>query len=64
MSLSLLPILLHSDDVPVSARDALREASLAPADLRRAHLEAAARALLREADLDCADACELVGLSA
>ncbi len=62
MRLSLIPLLLHSDEVPASARDALREASVAPADERRPHLEAAARALYREAHLDCADARELVGL--
>ena len=56
MSLSLLPLLLHEEDVPAAARAALREAVRAPALERRAHLEAAARALYREADLECADA--------
>ena len=60
--ISLLPILLHSDDVPASARDALLAASVAPVDEQRTHLEAAARALFRDAQLDCADARELVGL--
>ena len=64
MRLSLLSLLIHSDDVPASARDALREATSAPAHLRRPHLEAAARALYRDAHLDCADARELVGLTA
>jgi hypothetical protein len=62
MSLSMLPLLLHEDDVPASARASLREASVAPASTRRAHLEAAALALYREAHLDCDDARELVGL--
>ncbi len=63
MSLSLLPLLIHSDDVPASARDALRAASAMPAHQRRPHLEAAARALHHEFALDCADARELVGLT-
>jgi hypothetical protein len=62
MSLSMLPLLLHDDDVPASVRAALRDADLAPARDRRAYLEAAAEALHREANLDCADALELVGL--
>jgi hypothetical protein len=62
MSLSMLPLLLHEDDVPASARDAIREAYLAPPSERGAHLETAARALNRDANLDCADARELVGL--
>jgi hypothetical protein len=62
MSLSLLPLLVVEEDVPVSARAALREASRASDSERRTHLETAARALYREADLDCADARELVGL--
>ena len=60
--LSLLPLLIHDEDVPPSVRAALRDASVAPADARQGHLELAARALYREADLDCADARELVGL--
>jgi hypothetical protein len=62
MSLSLLPLLIHDADVPASARSALRDAVAAPAAERRSHLETAARALYREADLDCPDARELVGL--
>ena len=60
--ISLLPILLYSDEVPESARDALLAATAAPAGEQRPHLEAAARALYRETLLDCADARELVGL--
>ncbi len=62
-SLSVAPLLLHSEGVPEAARVALREAYTAPASLRRPLLEAAARALYREAHLDCADARELVGLT-
>ena len=62
MSFSMLPLLLHEEDVPATARAELRRASFAPASQRRVHLEAAARALSREADLDCAEARELVGL--
>lgn len=64
MSLSLLSLLIHDGDVPASARDALIAASTADADERRSHLEAAARSLYRDAQLDCPDARELVGLSA
>ena len=62
MMFSLLPLLLHDPSVPATARAALRAADDAPASERRRHLEAAARALYHEADLDCADARELVGL--
>ena len=60
--ISLLPILIHSADVPATARHALLAASSAPVAEQRSHLEAAARALFHEAHLDCADARELVGL--
>ena len=63
MSLSVTPLLLHSDDVPAAAREALRDALAAPAAQRESHLELAARALYREADLECRDARELVGLA-
>jgi len=62
MSLSLLPLLVVEEDVPASARAALLEAARTPEDERRVHLEAAARALYRDAHLDCDDARELVGL--
>lgn len=62
MTFSLLSLLLHEDDVPASARAALEKAELAAADERRGYLEAAARALYFEANLDCDDARELVGL--
>jgi hypothetical protein len=62
MTFSLLPLLLHEVDVPATARVALRRATLAPAEQRRVYLELAARSLTRDADLDCEDARELVGL--
>lgn len=62
MSLSLVSLLLHEDEVPATARAALRRARDAPPGERRAHLEAAARSLYRDAHLDCTDARELVGL--
>ena len=62
MTLSLLPLLLHEEDVPVTARAALRRASVAPPSQRRRYLEVAAYALGRDTGLDCADARELVGL--
>ena len=64
MSFSVAPLLLHSYQVPATARHALRAAYDAPLEQRRPHLESAARILHRELDLDCVDARELVGLSA
>lgn len=62
MSLSLVSLLLHEEDVPPTALLALRKASSAPDGERRLYLEAAAKALYRDAHLDCDDARELVGL--
>jgi hypothetical protein len=64
MTFSVAPLLLHSDSVPLGARRALWAATEAPPDERVQHLVAAARVLHRELGLDCADARELVGLSA
>jgi len=63
MSISLAPLLVHSDTIPASARRALRAAHDGPTVERGAHLESAARILHRELALDCADARELVGLA-
>jgi hypothetical protein len=63
MSLSISSLLLHSPDVPPAARAALLAASSAPAHERISYLEAAARSLYRDANLDCVDARELVGLA-
>ena len=62
MTFSMAPLLLVSDDVPAEARSAIRSAFAAAPDRRRPFLEIAARAL-RLSGVDCADACELVGLS-
>ena len=62
MSFSLLNLLLHEEDLPASALDALRRATSAPTDERSRHLQAAAKALFHDAQLDCDDARELVGL--
>jgi hypothetical protein len=62
MSLSMAPLLMHSEQVPAQAREALRIAyEASPAD-RSARLESAARILHRETGLDCRDVRELVGL--
>lgn len=64
MSFSVAPLLLDSESVPLAARRALRAAYDGPAHQRAPHLATAARVLHRELGLDCADARELVGLSA
>jgi hypothetical protein len=62
--MNLAPLLLASDDVPLEARRALWEAQRLPAEEREPLLEVAARSLYRDVGLNCADARELVGLSA
>ena len=62
MSFSLAPLLVHSDAVPLLARQALRAAADAPADTRGVLLEEAARVIFDETDLECRDVRELVGL--
>jgi hypothetical protein len=59
---SFAPLLVHSEAVPPSARAALRAALESPD--REAELEAAARVLYLETDLECRDVRELVGLEA
>lgn len=63
MSLSLAPLLLASDDVPLAARRALWEAQRSPREERTPLLMTAARSLYREVGLNCDEARELVGLS-
>jgi hypothetical protein len=63
MGFSLAALLIHSQMVPEAARDALRAATTAPAELRMQSLESAARVLHREAGIDCRDAREVVGLN-
>lgn len=62
MSLSMASLLLFEDDVPEATRAALREAAVASTEDRPRLLQLAASALYREAQLDCDDARELVGL--
>ncbi len=64
MSISIASLLIHDDGVPASVRSAIRDALGSPEDSREPLLEAAARILYRETAVDCADARELVGLSA
>lgn len=60
--LQMSTLLLHSDDVPVTARTALATALQGPAEQRTEKLLTAASILHREVGLDCTDALELVGL--
>ena len=64
MSFSFAPLLVHSEGISAEARTALRAALAAPEAARQPLLQAAARALHRDAELECSDALELVGLSA
>jgi hypothetical protein len=63
MALSVAPLLLHSDAIPEGARLALRDAFARPEDERAALLANIAKILYREAELDCDDALELLGLA-
>jgi hypothetical protein len=62
MSLSMAPLLMHSEQIPTEARDAIRAAYDAPPQHRAARLEAAARVLHQATGLACSDVRELVGL--
>jgi hypothetical protein len=62
MQFNLVPLLIHSPDVPAAAREALRAAYEGPPQGRTAGLESAARLLHRETPLDCAEARSVVGL--
>jgi hypothetical protein len=62
MSLSMVPLLMHSQQVPAEARDAIRAAYDAPPQHRTASLKAAARVLHQATGLGCSDVHELVGL--
>ena len=63
-SLSLAPLLLHTDGVPDGVRDALRNAFASDREEEReAHLVSAARVFAAETDLACVDIKELVGFS-
>ena len=62
MAFSLANLLIHSEAVPLKAREALRAVSAAPLELRKSALRSAARVLHAETSIDCGDALELVGL--
>jgi hypothetical protein len=62
MAFTMAPLLIHNRQVPIGAREALR-AAYETAPPRAELLRSAARILHNEADLDCGDALELVGLS-
>jgi len=62
MAFSLANLLIHSESVPVKAREALRAVSAVPLDQRKSALRSAARVLHAETSIDCGDAMELVGL--
>jgi hypothetical protein len=62
MSFSMAPLLMHSEQVPSEARDAIRAAYEGGPEHRSAWLESAARILHRNTGLACSDIRELVGL--
>ena len=62
MAFSLAPLLIHSEAVPVKAREALRAVNSAPTEHRKSALRSVAKLLYTETSLDCGDAMELVGL--
>jgi hypothetical protein len=57
---AMASLLVHSPFVPIASRAALREAHESPPEMRAERLESAARMLLRETDLPCADVRELI----
>jgi hypothetical protein len=63
MSYTLVPLLMHSEQVPPSARDALKAAYAVGPDERAEMLHSAARILRDETGLECRDVLELVGLT-
>jgi hypothetical protein len=63
VSLSMASLLMHSEQVPAEARDAIRAAYEGPPENRSTRLESAARVLHRTTGLECSDIRELVDLS-
>jgi hypothetical protein len=60
---SMLPLLVHSEDLSDELRDTFRQALEAPPEHRQIQLELAAKALYREAAvLECSDVRALLGL--
>ena len=62
MSFQMASLLLHSEHVPLAAREALRAARDGARERRAELLESAARILHRESGVACTDARELVDL--
>lgn len=62
MSLSMAQLLMHSEQVPAEAREAIRAAYEAPPQQRIARLASAAHVLHRSTGLECRDARELIDL--
>jgi len=62
--LRIAELLIHSDDVPLAAREALTTAYNGPEAGRFDSLLEAAKILHRDTGVDCEDARELVGLDA
>ena len=60
---SMLPLLVHSEDLSDDLRETFRQALAAPPEHRASQLEVAARALYLEAGtLECSDVKALLGL--
>ena len=60
---SMLPLLVHSEDLSDDLRETFRLALAAPPEQRKSQLQVAARALFLEAGtLECADVQALLGL--
>jgi hypothetical protein len=62
MSFTMASLLLHSEQVPSAARDALRAARDGAPERKLELLESAAHILHRDVGVDCPDARELVDL--
>lgn len=62
MNLSMIPLLMHSPDLPAEVRHALSAAQAADPEQRDDHLVVAARLMHDQLAVDCNDARELVGL--
>jgi hypothetical protein len=62
MIFSMAPLLMHSEQIPKEARDAIRAAYEGLPEHRSTRLESAARVLHQATGLECGDVRELVGL--
>jgi hypothetical protein len=56
-------LLIHDEDVPAAAREALRAAIDGPAERWTEALESAARVLFAATDLECGEVRDLMGLA-